>query len=110
MQHDDIHKPNAQANGGGKRIQYVYSRDDPFGKSIASILGLIKSRDLLSQDGEDSLGGTTRLKAGKERVRGQVFLGFTFVIFQSGVENGYKVRMGRGWGGCSGHDGSWIRE
>jgi hypothetical protein len=57
------------------------------------ILGLVESRDLFSQDGEDSLGGIARLKAGKERVRGQVFFGFTFVRFQSGVENGYKFRM-----------------
>jgi hypothetical protein len=66
----DIHKPNALANGGGKRIQYIDSRDHPFRESIVSILGLIESRDLVSQDGEDSLGGIARLKAGKERVRG----------------------------------------
>jgi hypothetical protein len=66
----DIHKPNALANGPGKRIQYIYSRDDPFCESIVSILGLIESRDLVSQDGEDSLGGIARLKAGKERVLG----------------------------------------
>ena len=65
----DIHNPNALANSGGKRVQYIDSRDDPFGKPIASILGLIERRDLLSKDGEDSLGGTARLKAGKERVR-----------------------------------------
>jgi hypothetical protein len=66
----DIHKPNALANGGGKRTQYVHSRDDPFRESIVLILGLIESRDLVSQDGEDSLGGIARLKAGKERVFG----------------------------------------
>jgi hypothetical protein len=66
----DIHKPNALANGPGKRIQYVYSRDDPFGESIVWILGLIESRDLVSQDGEDSFGGVAGFKARKERVRG----------------------------------------
>ncbi len=66
----DIHEPNALANGGGERIQYVHSRDDPFCESIVLILGLIESRDLVSQDGEDSLGGIARLKAGKERVLG----------------------------------------
>jgi hypothetical protein len=66
----DIHKPNALANGGGKRIQYIHSRDDPFRESIVSILGLIERRDLISQDGEDSLGGIARLKTGKQRVRG----------------------------------------
>jgi hypothetical protein len=66
----DIHKPNALANGPGKRIQYIYSRDDPFCKPIVSILGLIDSWDLVSQDGEDNFGGFARLKAGKERVRG----------------------------------------
>jgi hypothetical protein len=61
----DIHKSNALANGPGKRIQYIHSGDDPFCESIVSILGLIESRDLVSQDGEDSLGGIARLKAGK---------------------------------------------
>jgi hypothetical protein len=106
----DIHKPNALANCGGKRIQYVHCRVDPFRESIVSVLGLIESRDSVSQDGKDSFGGVAGLKAGKERVLGQVFLGFTFVGFQSGVENGYKVRMRGGCGGGSGHDGSWRRE
>jgi hypothetical protein len=66
----DTHKPNALADGGGKRVQYVHSWDDPFRESIISILGLIESRDLVSQDGEGSLGGIAGLKAGKERVRG----------------------------------------
>src|SRR6267154_2185336 len=66
----NIHEPNALANGPGKRIQYIHGWDDPFGESIVSILGLIESRDLFSQDGDDSLGGIARLKAGKERVRG----------------------------------------
>jgi hypothetical protein len=66
----DIHKSNALANGPRKRIQYIYSRNDPFRESIVSILGLIKSRDLFSQDGEDSVGGIAGLKAGKERVLG----------------------------------------
>ena len=66
----DIHQTNALANGGGKRIQDIHSRDEPFGKFIDSILGLIESRDLVSQDGEDSLGGTARLKARKKWVRG----------------------------------------
>ena len=69
-QRDDIHKSNALANSGGKRIQYIHSRDDPFRESIVSILGLIESRDLVSKDGEDSFWGTTGLKAGKERMRG----------------------------------------
>jgi hypothetical protein len=46
----------------------VGNRDDPFRESIVSILGLIESRDLNSQDGEDSLGEIARLKAGKKRV------------------------------------------
>jgi hypothetical protein len=75
----DIHKPNALANGGGKGIQYIHSRDDPFRESIVSILGLIEGRDFVSKNGEDSLGGIARLKGGKERVRGKVFLCFTFV-------------------------------
>ena len=106
---NDIHKPITLANSRGKRIQYIYGGDDPFCKSIVSILGLIESRDLVSQDGEDSLGGIAGLKFGKERVLGQVLLGFTFVRIQSGVENGYKVRMRGGCGGGSGHDGSWRR-
>ena len=59
--------------------------------------------DLLSKDGEDSLGGIAVLKAGKERMRGQVLLGYMFVRFQSGVKNGQKVGLGCGCGGpgCS---------
>ena len=66
--HLDIHQPNALTNGGGKRIQYVHSWDDPFCEPIVSILGLIESRDLVSQDGKDSLGRIAGLKVGKERV------------------------------------------
>jgi hypothetical protein len=106
----DIHQPNALADSGGKRIQYIHSRDNPFRESVVSILGLIESRDLVSQDGKDRLGRIAGLKVGKERVRGQVFLGFTFVGFQSGVENGCEVRMRGGCGGVSGHDGRWRRE
>jgi hypothetical protein len=65
----DIHQPNALANGPRKRIQYVHSRDDPFGETIVLILRLIESREFVSQDGEDSLGGVAGLEAGKERVR-----------------------------------------
>jgi hypothetical protein len=70
IKYPDIHKPKALTNGGGKRVQHVHSRDGPFHEPIVSILGLIESRDLVSQDGEDSLGGIAGLKAGKERVRG----------------------------------------
>jgi hypothetical protein len=66
----DIHKPNALANSGGKGIQYIHSRDDPFREPIVSVLGLIEGRDLVSQGGEDSVGGIAGLKGGKERVRG----------------------------------------
>ena len=65
-----IHKPNALANGCGKRVQYIDSRGDPFREFIVPILGLIESRDLFSQNGEDCLGGIAGLKAGKERVGG----------------------------------------
>jgi hypothetical protein len=84
----DTHQPNALTNCGGKRIQYIHSRDDPFRETIVSIMGLIESRDLVSQDGEDSLGGSAGLKAGKERERCKVFFSFTFIRFQSGIENG----------------------
>jgi hypothetical protein len=66
----DIHKPNALANGGGKGIQYIHSRDDPFRESIILVLRLIEGRDLVSEDGEDSIGGIARLKGGQERVFG----------------------------------------
>ena len=63
-----IGQPNALANGSGKSIQYVYSRDDAFCERIFSILGLIESWDLVSQDGKDSLGRIAVLEVGKERV------------------------------------------
>lgn len=58
---DYIHKPNALANKGGKRIQYVHSRDDPFREPNVLILISIESRDLASQNGEDGLGGIADL-------------------------------------------------
>ena len=70
MKYVAIHKPNALANSDGKHIQNIHSRDDPFRESIVSILRLIESQDLVSQNGEDSLGRVAGLKAGKERVRG----------------------------------------
>jgi hypothetical protein len=65
------------------------------------ILRLAECGNLFSKDGEDSLGGIAGLKAGKERMRGQVVLSFTFVRFQSGVENGHKVGLRGGCGGGS---------
>jgi hypothetical protein len=59
----------------------MYSRGDPFCESVVTILGLVERGDLLSKGREDSLGGMTGLKAGKERMRGQVFFGLTFVGF-----------------------------
>ena len=91
--HLNSHQPNALTNGGRKCIQYIHSRDDPFREPIVSILGLAESRDLVPQDGEDSLGRIAGLKVGKEWMRGQVFLCFMFVRFQSDVENGRKVGM-----------------
>ena len=89
----DIHHPNTLAKRGGKRIQDIDSRGDPFCESVATILRPAEHGNLFPKDGEDSLGGITGLKAGKKRMRGQVFLGLTFVGFQRRVENGHKVRM-----------------
>ena len=58
---------------------------------------LIELGVLLSKDGEDSLGGITGLKPGKEWVVGEILLSLTLVLFQSKVENGGEVGMG---GGC----------
>jgi hypothetical protein len=74
---------------------------------------LIKLGGLLSKDGEDSFGGMTRLKPGKEGMLGEVLLSLMFVFFQSNVENGGKVGMGGRRGRDSGHDVSdypWRRE
>ena len=89
----DIHQTDTPANGGGKRIQDIYGRGDPFCETIVAILGLAERGDLLSKYCEDSLGGIAGLKGGKERMRDKVSLGFAFVGFQSSVENGRKV----GW-------------
>ena len=98
-----IYLSNALANGGGKRIQDVYCRGDPFCESIFTILGLVECRDSVSKDGEDSLGRLAGLKGGKERMRCEVFLGLLFVCFQRSVENGYKVGVRGGCGGDGGH-------
>ena len=64
---------------------------------------MIEPRGLLPKNGEDGFGGITRLKAGKERMFGEVLLSRTLVFFQSRVENGGKVRMGGRCGWDCGH-------
>jgi len=64
----NIHQPNSLTNGPGKGIQDIHSWSDPFCESVVAILGLVVCGDLLSKDGEDSLGGVAGLKAGKERM------------------------------------------
>ena len=91
--HLDIHQPNTLAKRGRKRIQDVHRRSDPFCESVITILGLTEHGDLFSKDGEDSLGGIAGLKGGKERMRCEVLLSFTFVGFQRGVENGHEVGL-----------------
>ena len=73
---------------------------------------MIELKGLLSKDGEDSFGGITRLKPGKERMLGEVLLSLTLVLFQSSVENGGKVGVGGRRGRDSGHGvtGPWGRE
>ena len=66
----DTHKPNTLANRVGKRVQHVYSRGDPFCESIVAIPGFAEPRNLLSEDGEDSLGGVAGFEDGKEQMRG----------------------------------------
>jgi len=73
---------------------------------------LIELGGLLSKDSEDSFGGITGLKPGKERMVGEVLLCLTLVFFQSSVENGGKVGMGGRCGRDSGHGVTdpWRRE
>jgi hypothetical protein len=73
---------------------------------------LIELGGLFSKDGEDSFGGMTGLKPGKEGMLGEVLLSLTLVFFQSSVENGGEVGMGGRCGRDSGHGvaGPWRRE
>jgi hypothetical protein len=73
---------------------------------------LIEPGGLLSKGGEDSFGGMTRLKPGKERMFGEVLLSLTIVSLQSSVENGGKFGIEGRCGGDSGHGvtGPWRRE
>jgi hypothetical protein len=64
---------------------------------------LIELGGLLSKDGEDSFGGITGLKLGKEGMLGEVLLSLTLVRFQSKVENGGKVGIGGRRGRVSRH-------
>jgi hypothetical protein len=48
-------------------MQNIYSGGDPFCEIVITILGLTECGNLLPKEGEDSLRGITRLKAGKER-------------------------------------------
>jgi len=72
-------------------MQDIHGRGDPFRESVVAILGLAGRRDLLLKDVEDSLGGFTGLEPRKERVLGNIFLGLTFVSFQSSIKNGRKI-------------------
>jgi hypothetical protein len=83
-------------------MQDIHSGVNPFCESVVATLRFVECGDLLSKDGEDTLGGFAGLKAGKERVRDQVLLSLKFVRFQSGVENARKVGLRGGGGG-----GSW---
>jgi hypothetical protein len=56
------------ANGSGKWKQDFHHRHDPFCESIVAILGLAERGDFLMKDGEESVGGITGLKLGKERM------------------------------------------
>ena len=49
--HLDIHQPNTLAKRGGKRIQDVHSRSDPFCECVVTILGLAERGDSFSKDG-----------------------------------------------------------
>ena len=93
-------------------MQDIHSRGDPSREPIVGILGSIRLGGLLSKDGEDSFGGITGLKRGKEGMLGEVLLSPTVVFFQSSVENGGKVGMGGRRGRDSGHcvTGPWRRE
>jgi len=66
----DTHLSNTLANSCGKCKQYIHSRGDPFCQSVIAILGLIESRDSVSQDGEDGFGRVAGLKVRKERMGG----------------------------------------
>jgi len=55
-------------------------------------LGLVERGNILSKYSEDILRGIAGLKVGKEWMRGEVLLGLSFVIYQSSVENGSKIR------------------
>ena len=72
-------------------MQDIHGRGDPFREPVIAILGLAERRDLLLKDVEDGLGGFTGLKPRKERVLGKIFLGLTFVSFQSSIKNGRKI-------------------
>ena len=72
-------------------MQDIHGRRDPFQEFLVAILGLVGRRDLLLKDVEDTLGGFTGLKPRKERVLGKIFLGLTFVSFQSSIKNGRKI-------------------
>jgi len=73
---------------------------------------LIGLGGLLAKGGDNSFGGITGLKPGKERMLGEVLFSLMLVFFQSVVENGGKVEMGCRRGAGSGHDvtGSSRRE
>ena len=91
--HRDTYLPNTLAEGGGKCMQDVYCRGDPFREFVVTIPGLSERGELVSKDGKDGVGGIAGLKGGKERMRGKVFVGLSFVSFQRRVENGHKVGL-----------------
>jgi hypothetical protein len=66
----DTYHRNTLANGLRKRRQHIHGRCDPFCESLVAILRLVECGDLLSKDGEDSLGGIAGFKAHEKRMGG----------------------------------------
>ena len=50
-------------------MQNFHSWHNPFCESVVVVPRLFECGDLISKDGEDSLGGFAGLEAGKERMR-----------------------------------------
>ena len=87
-------------------MQNIHCRCDTFCEPIIVNLGLAGCGVLLSKDAENCLYGVAGLKSGKERMRGEVFLGFTSISIQSSFEKGRNVEMKGECGGPGGDSGS----
>ena len=67
------------ANRSRKPVEYIDCGIEPFGQSIMGTAGVVRVRDLSSEQSEDGVGRIAGFEFGKYRVGMEIFVGFPLV-------------------------------